>query len=117
MSDPELVLEILTQINEAARRIERRFKPIRRAGDFLSTDEGRDRLDSIAMMLIVIGEALKNLDKVTGETLLPRYPEVDWKGAMGTRDILSHHYAYVDAEVVFTICQSTSPFWHLLYNK
>jgi uncharacterized protein with HEPN domain len=36
------------------------------------------------MMLIVIGESLKNLDKITEGTLLSQYPEVDWKKAMGT---------------------------------
>jgi uncharacterized protein with HEPN domain len=40
------------------------------------------------MMLIAIGESLKNLDKVTGGTLFSRYPEVDWKGAKGIRDII-----------------------------
>jgi uncharacterized protein with HEPN domain len=33
------------------------------------------------MMLIVIGESLKNIDKVTEEKLLSRYPDVDWKKA------------------------------------
>lgn len=31
-------------------------------------------MDAICMMLIVIGESLKNLDKITDATLLPRYP-------------------------------------------
>jgi uncharacterized protein with HEPN domain len=44
------------------------------------------------MMLIAIGENLKNLDKITGGTILPQYPEMDWKGAKGMRDIISHHY-------------------------
>ena len=43
-------------------------------------------------MLIAIGESLKNLDKITGGSLLAKYPEVDWKGAKGARDIISHHY-------------------------
>jgi uncharacterized protein with HEPN domain len=29
---------------------------------------------------------------------------LDWKGAKGTRDILSHHDGDVDAEMVFDIC-------------
>jgi len=32
------------------------------------------------------------------------HPEVDWKGAKGVRDFLSHHYFDIDAEVVFSIC-------------
>lgn len=61
------------------------------------------------MMLIAIGESLKNLDKVTHASLLPRYPHVDWKGAKGVRDIISHHYFDLDAEAVFGICRDNIP--------
>jgi uncharacterized protein with HEPN domain len=61
------------------------------------------------MMLIVIGESLKNLDKITGGTLLPRYSEVDWKKAKGMRDILTHHYADINAEAVFNTCKEKIP--------
>ncbi len=109
MYDIELVLEILRQIQEAVKRIERRFFPVRRSDDFLITDEGLDRLDAICMMLIAIGESLKNLDKLTNGELLPRYPGVDWKGAKGARDIISHHYFDLNAEAVFGICQNDIP--------
>ena len=83
MSDIELIGEILAQITEASRRIERRFEPITRPDDFLNSEDGVDRVDAICMMLIAIGECLKNLDKVTEGHLLSKYPEVDWKGAKG----------------------------------
>ncbi len=109
MYDSELVIEILRQIQEAGKRIERRFSPVRFPDDFLITDEGLDRLDAICMMLIAIGESLKNLDKLTNGELLARYPGVDWKGAKGARDIISHHYFDLNAEAVFGICQSDIP--------
>jgi len=109
MYDDELIVELLNQILIAARRIERRFGAIRTADDFLSSDEGIDRLDGIAMMLIVLGESIKNLDKATQGTLLPRFPEVDWKGAKGVRDVISHHYVDLNAEVIFDICQTFIP--------
>lgn len=109
MYDPKLVLEILSQILEAAGRIERRFAPIRSPDDFTLSDEGLDRLDAICMMLIAIGEHLKNLDKVTKGELLPRYPQVDWDGAKGIRDIISHHYFHLDAEIVYDVCQGKIP--------
>jgi uncharacterized protein with HEPN domain len=109
MYDTELVLEILRQIQEAGKRIERRFSPVRHPDDFLITDEGLDRLDAICMMLIAIGESLKNLDKLTKGELLARYPGVDWKGAKGARDIISHHYFDLNAEAVFGICQKDIP--------
>lgn len=109
MYDVELVLEILRQIHEAAKRIERRFSHVRHPDDFLGSDEGLDRLDAICMMLIAIGESLKNLDKLTGGELLAKYPGVDWKGAKGSRDIISHHYFDLNAEAVFGICQNDIP--------
>lgn len=109
MFDKELAHEILNQILTAASRIERRSETISQPDDFLISDESLDKLDAICMMLIAIGENLKNLDKITNGTLLPQYPEVDWKGAKGMRDIISHHYFDLNAEVVFTICKERIP--------
>ncbi len=100
MFDTELVNEILSQILTAAHRVERRCKGIFEPDDFLVSDAGIDRLDAICMMLIAIGESLKNLDRVTDGKLLVKFPEVDWKGAKGMRDIISHHYFDLNAEVV-----------------
>lgn len=60
-----------------------------------------EKLDSICMLLIAIGESLKNLDKITDQSLLPLYPQIDWKRAKGMRDVISHHYFQVDAEIIF----------------
>ena len=109
MFDYELVHEILSQILTAANRIEQRSGDIGKPDDFLASDEGIDKLDAICMMLIATGENLKNLDKITSGTLLPQYPEVDWKGAKGMRDIISHHYFDLNADVVFTICKDRIP--------
>jgi uncharacterized protein with HEPN domain len=109
MSDPGLPGEILRQILDALHRIERRFSVITYPNDFLANDEGIDRLDAICMMLIAIGESLKNLDKITGGSLLAQYPSVDWKGAKGMRDVISHHYFDLNAEAVFGICKNHIP--------
>jgi len=61
------------------------------------------------MMIIAIGESLKQLDKITHGNLLIRYPDVDWKGAKGARDIISHHYFDLNAEAVFGICSKDIP--------
>ncbi len=103
MYDRELILNILGQIKIASQRIERRFTKITSPKDFLALDEGVDRLDAICMMLIAIGENLKQLDKITDSKLLLKYPEVDWKGAKGVRDVISHHYFDINEEAVYTI--------------
>ena len=74
MYDEALVQEILRQIRWSAHTIRKRFAPIKSSRDFLISDEGLEKLDAICMQLIAIGEAVKNLDKVTTGTLLPQYP-------------------------------------------
>lgn len=104
MFDVELVEGILHQVLSATRTIAKRFAPIRSAEDFLSSEAGLEKLDAICMQLIAIGESVKHLDKITAGTLLPRYPQVEWKRVMGMRDVLTHHYFDLDAEVVFSVC-------------
>ena len=109
MSDTALIAEILQQIQTGIQRVVRRSSTIHCADDFLDSDEGLDRLDAICMMLIAIGESVKNLDKITNGALLVKYPEIDWKGVKGMRDVISHHYFDVDAEAVYTVCKKHIP--------
>ena len=104
MYDKEIVLEILQQIHEAAQRVVARFEPVAAVEDFTNSEDGIGRLDSICMVLIAIGESLKNVDRITDKSLLSQYPEIDWKGAMGMRDIITHHYFDIDAEEIFWVC-------------
>jgi uncharacterized protein with HEPN domain len=109
MHDKELAIEVLRQIEEAAAKIATRFQAIHQVSDFTDSSSGVDKMDAICMMLIVIGEALKNLDKITDGTLLLQYNEVDWKKAKGMRDILTHHYADINAEAIFNTCKEKIP--------
>lgn len=88
MYDKLLALEILRLIHQALFTILRRFEPVTCVEDFTGSPSGMEKLDSICMQLIAVGESLKNLDKVTGGALLPLYPQVDWKKAMG----FARHY-------------------------
>ncbi len=65
-----------------------------------------EKLDAICMLLIAIGESLKKIDKITNQTLLVQYPEIDWKGVKGMRDIISHHYFDIDAEEIYWVCDN-----------
>jgi len=85
MPEGELIKDILRQLLEAVGRVERRSAGIGKANDFVTSDEGIDRLDAICMMLIAIGESCKHLDKITDGKLLARYPAIDWKGVKGIR--------------------------------
>lgn len=104
MYDKELVKEILTQILSSIDTVKHRFSAIKHPDDFTHSPQGMEKLDAICMQLIVIGESLKNLDKITNNQLFPKYPEIDWRGAKGMRDIISHHYFDIDAEVIYDVC-------------
>ena len=104
MYDKKLIIELLKQLDEAIRKVERRFVGISSPDDFIKSEEGSDRLDAIAMMLIAIGENIKNIDKISGKTILQKHPEIHWPGIKGVRDILAHDYFNIDPEEIFTIC-------------
>ena len=106
MYDKSLVLEILTQIKNAIKVTLQRFKVVNSVNYFTDTPEGMEKLDSICMQLIAIGESLKNIDKITNKELLVKYPQVDWKGAKGMRDIITHHYFDVDANDIYFVCNT-----------
>jgi len=51
----------------------------------------------------------KRFEKYGGVPFTNEHPEIDWKGAIGARDFLSHHCFDLDAEVVFQICKYRIP--------
>jgi uncharacterized protein with HEPN domain len=94
------------QIDEAIEKIESRTRHVEGPDYFTSSPEGMERLDGIAMLFLAIGESLKGIDKITGGTLLSKYPGIDWAGVKGFRDIIAHHYFDIDADQVFWICRN-----------
>jgi uncharacterized protein with HEPN domain len=99
-----LVQEILTQIAGAIQTIKYRFEPVDSMDFFLDTPEGQEKLDSLCMLFIAIGESLKSIDKLTNKQLLQKYENIDWKAIKGMRDILSHHYFDMNAEAIYNVC-------------
>lgn len=104
MYDKEMLLEVLKQTFDAINLVNNRFKSVDSVEFLTGSPEGMEKLDAICMVIIAIGESLKNIDKITNNKLLQQYPEIDWKGAKGMRDIISHHYFDVDAEEIFWVC-------------
>lgn len=98
-----LALDILYDLQSAIERIQERTKDICSADDFLLSAQGMTLLDATCMLLMAIGEGLKNLDKVTDGKLLSTYPSIPWKQVKGLRDIIAHHYFDVDASQIFWI--------------
>ena len=97
-------------ILSAIEKLENRTKDIQSVDDFLCSSSGMVLLDATCMLLIAIGESLKNLDKTTDGKLLPTYPSIPWKNVKGLRDIIAHHYFDVDAsQILWIIKNEISP--------
>ena len=117
MWDEELLRSSLQKIGTAINRILERSDTIQYPDDFLTTPSGVERMESICMLLIAIGESVKRIDKITDKQLLSQYPEIDWKGVMGMRDIIAHHYFDIDADIIFDVMKNNLPTVRLAVNR
>ena len=99
----QMVYETLKNIETAITRLQERTVQIHTVDDFLLSPFGMEKLDAACMVLIAIGESIKNLDKLTNGKMLPTYPNIPWKRVMGMRDVIAHHYFDVDADVVYSV--------------
>jgi uncharacterized protein with HEPN domain len=109
MPDMSLIREKLEQIEESLRRIARRSSSIKAPEDFTANEDNLDKLDAIAMMLIATGESFKKIDLETDGKYLAKYPEIDWRGVIGLRNVLAHDYFDIDCEEIFKICRRDIP--------
>ena len=109
MYKEEYVISSLKKIEQAVERVIRNAENIKTYQYYYQSPAGMERLESTCMLLIAIGECIKGIDKITEKNFLPLYPEVDWKGAMGIRDIIAHHYFELDAEIVFQVVKNEFP--------
>ena len=100
---------LLMPLRQALERINRKVQPLLADPTLLDREEGQDLLDVICMQFLAAGEALKRLEKLEPGLLTSNYPDIDWKGAMGFRDVIAHQYFDLDAEQVLLICQDALP--------
>ena len=107
--DKEIALDSLKKIKAMLELITKRAKVVKTPDDFLRSPSGMMRFDAIWMNLIALGETVKGLDKQTNGQLLKNYPEVYWRGVMGMRDKITHHYFEIDTDVVFRTVEEDIP--------
>lgn len=109
MHDEELLYYSLKRIASTIERIINNSQAIDDSQYYVLSPAGMERLESTCMLLLAIGESIKGIDKMTQKQFLPNYPEVDWKGAMGIRDIIAHHYFDIDESIVFDVVKNKLP--------
>jgi uncharacterized protein with HEPN domain len=101
MHNEDITYDTVSLIIETINITLQRTKHISSPVDFTTSELGMILMDSTCMKLAAIGESIKNLDKITNKNLLNKYPQINWKQAMGMRDIIVHHYFDIDVDVIF----------------
>ena len=109
MCKSQIIESLLKKIFQTVERKLANTETITSPSFYLLTPSGMERLESTCMLLIAIGEGVKGVDKLTDKKLLSFYPEMDWKGVMGMRDIIAHHYFDLDAEIVYDVIKHDLP--------
>ena len=61
--------------------------------------------DAVLYNLQVLGEAAKKIP----DPIRQRYPDIDWRGVAGLRDVLSHAYFAVDDAALWRIVSADVP--------
>lgn len=105
----EEITDKLAQILESVEVIEERCKSYQNIDDFLQTPWGMTILDACILRLQVIGETIKAIDDKTRQALFIRYPQIPWRKVIGLRNIISHEYANIDYEIIWTVIRKYLP--------
>jgi uncharacterized protein with HEPN domain len=109
MYDRTTLVESLQNIERVLQEVIEWTSHIRSSDDFSSSTENIILLNAVCMRLLALGEELKSIDKHTGKTLLPLYPDIDWRRAMKMRDIIGHHYFEINVDVIFDTLRDDIP--------
>ena len=109
MYDKDILSDLLNKIQDCLNKIQTRAQSVRVASDLTDSPEGIERLDLLCMPLIVIGELVKKIDKMTDQSLLINYPGIPWVEIKGMRNIVVHDYFNIDAEEIFNTCKEDIP--------
>jgi uncharacterized protein with HEPN domain len=94
-------LLFLDDMREAARKIDRYVAG--RDPDAFRADEMA--FDATLRNLEILGEAVKGIP----EDIRARYPEINWRGVAGFRNVLAHVYFAVDQETLWDIIANKVP--------
>lgn len=98
----------LQQIKESITIVEERCKNIHTPEDFLMNADRMTIFDSCVMRLQAIGEQVGKLLKEPN-TPLAAYPHIPWRAIYDMRNFISHEYANIDENIVFTTIKEDLP--------
>jgi uncharacterized protein with HEPN domain len=104
-----LASSVIAQMISLIESLLQRMEPIQSDAELSETEAGSLLLDAVCMQYLALGEAVKQLDKLTNFTLQEQVPDQDWKGIMGFRDVLAHQYFNIDPRQVLWITREALP--------
>ena len=107
--EQRLAASVIAQMISLMESLLLRMEAVQSEADLCETESGRLLLDAVCMQFLALGEAVKQLDKLTGFTLQEQVPDQDWKGMMGFRNILAHQYFNIDPRQVLWITREALP--------
>ena len=105
----EILVDLLELILEKATLVINRNQSITCAQDFLTSPDRMEKFDAACMLIQVVGETAKKIDDRTSSLLFAHYPQVYWRGVFGCRNIISHEYANIDYEIIWTVIRKHLP--------
>lgn len=106
MSLSNRVTVLFQQIATAIHQLEEWNINILCPDDYYCSPEGMKNLAASCMLIEAIGEAVKQIDKITNSTLLNERQEIPWKDVIGIRNHIAHGYFDIDAEIVYDVVKN-----------
>ena len=101
-----LAHETLMNIQKAISMLLEWNKDVESVDEWLNSQLGMQRLAGNAMMIEVVGEEVKKVEKRLGMEFLNQRPEIPWREIMGMRNHIAHGYFDINEEYVFSVIKN-----------
>ena len=98
-----LAQETLFNIKRAILMLQEWNEGVESADEWLSSTYGMQKLAGNAMMIEVIGEEVKKVEKRMGADFLNLRPEIPWREVMGMRNHIAHGYFDINELYVYSV--------------
>jgi uncharacterized protein with HEPN domain len=101
-----LAQETLLNVKRAILMLQEWNEGVESADEWLTSTSGMQKLAGNAMMIEVIGEEIKKVEKRLGTEFLNQRPEIPWRDVMGMRNHIAHGYFDINELYVFSVIKN-----------
>jgi len=101
-----LAQETLRNIERAILMLQKWNEGVESSDEWLSSAYGMQKLAGNAMMIEVIGEEVKKVEKRLGMEFLNLRPEIPWRDVMSMRNHIAHGYFDINELYVLSVIQN-----------